>query len=106
MNIWLLIFAVAGIVFLSRFILLEPWLPIHLNDKAKKILRYSAPAVLSAIAAPIIFINQGVVNANYDNPYLIAAVIVAAVAYIMRSLLAAITLGTLVFLYLKYQVFC
>lgn len=106
MNLWLLICCTAGIVFVSRFILLEPWLPIQLNESAQKVLRYSAPAVLSAIAAPIIFIRQNTLDVSYNNPYLIAAIVVIGISYTMRSLLVAIVLGTLVFLYLKHQLFC
>ncbi len=50
--IWLTILTMALLVILSRYVLLEPGLPIRLGKKTQAFLGFSAPAVLSAIFAP------------------------------------------------------
>lgn len=47
------------LVFTSRYLFLEPKLPLKLGTRTQKILNYASPAVLTAIWAPIVFIPEG-----------------------------------------------
>lgn len=47
------------LVFTSRYLFLEPKLPLKLSTRTQKILNYASPAVLTAIWAPIVFIPEG-----------------------------------------------
>ena len=61
------------ITFGCRYLFLEPKIPIRLNYQAKHFLSYSAPAVLSAIAAPILFLPEGELALTLSNRYLWSA---------------------------------
>ena len=63
------ILLMACITFFTRYLFLHRALP------------FSAPAVLTAIWVPIVFINDEGINLDWQNPYLSAAVVSVIVAY-------------------------
>ncbi|MGB1263034.1 MAG: AzlD domain-containing protein, partial [Cognaticolwellia sp.] len=69
----LTILLMACITFSSRYLFIHPRLPVRLGAKMAKFLSFSAPAVLTAIWVPIIFVQNGQLNSSINNPYLIAA---------------------------------
>lgn len=73
--IWLTIFLMTAIVFFSRYLFLEPAIPLRLNQTARRLLRYSSPAVLTAIWGPIVFAPEQTFWPSLENPYLIGAVV-------------------------------
>lgn len=75
------ILLMAMITFLTRYLFIHPKIPLRLNAKMVSFLSFSAPAVLTAIWVPIIFIRDGELALSAYNPYLLAgtvAVILAA----------------------------
>ena len=86
--ILLSILAMTVVVFLSRYLFLEPRLPVKLNAKAQRLLSYSSPAVLTAIWAPIVFVHDDKLALSLSNPYLIAAIIAATVAWKTKNIIA------------------
>ena len=70
----------AVITFTTRYLLIHPKLPIRLGPKLSKFLGYSAPAVLTAIWVPIIFVHDGQLNVSITNPYFVAAFIAVITA--------------------------
>lgn len=85
---WTLIFAMAAIIFISRYVFIEPKLPIRLNTKAQHFLSYAAPAVMTAIFAPLVFVTEGDLNISIANSYLVAAVAATILAIVTRNTLA------------------
>jgi len=74
------ILLLASITFTTRYLFLEGKLPVRLGPNIKQLLSYSAPAVLSAICLPIIFIHDQQFHWAMSNSYLwggIAAIIAA-----------------------------
>ena len=104
MDTWIILLSVAALVFASRFLLMEPWLPLRLSQNVQQILRYSAPAVLTAIATPIVFMRDNEFNLSLDNHYLMASIIVIILALITKNTLMTVILGMLSFLFLKHMV--
>lgn len=98
--IWLIIIGMASLVFMSRYIFLEPKLPLRLSKSTQRFLSYSAPAVLTAILAPIVFIRENMLNISVDNNYLIGAVIACLLAYFTRNTLltALVSMGIFFFI--------
>lgn len=94
------IILLAAITFFTRYLFLEGKLPLRLSENAQTLLSYSAPAVLTAIAAPIVFIRDQQLEANLNNPYLIAAFLAVLVAYLTRSIYWTVFLGMAVALVL------
>ncbi|MCK4710036.1 MAG: AzlD domain-containing protein, partial [Gammaproteobacteria bacterium] len=77
---WFTLLLMALLVFISRYLFLEPKLPVRLGPKILHFLHYTGPAVLTAIWAPIVFHREGELNLAINNPYLIAAVVAAILA--------------------------
>jgi branched-subunit amino acid transport protein len=79
----LTILAMTALVFLSRYLFLEPSVPLRMNARAQRFLSYSAPAVLTAIWAPLVFAPEGELWLAPGNPYLLAGL--AAVLLIWKT---------------------
>ncbi|MBB1319153.1 AzlD domain-containing protein [Shewanella sp. SR43-4] len=91
--IWLIILSMAAVVFISRHLLLEPKLPIRLSKNTLTFLSYSAPAVLTAILAPIVFVPEGQLAISVYNPYLTCALVATVLAYVTRNTLLTTVLS-------------
>jgi len=87
------IFLLAVITFFTRYLFLEGKLPLKLGENAKILLNYSAPAVLTAIATPIIFIRNKQLEASLSNPYLLAACLAVMVAHFTRNIYWTVLTG-------------
>ena len=95
--IWLIILAMLAIVFASRYVFLEPRLPIRLGTRTQRFLSFTAPAVMTAIWAPIVFIQEQELVVSLFNPYLVGALVTAVVAFKTKRALLAAVLGILAF---------
>jgi branched-subunit amino acid transport protein len=99
--IWLLIFALAGIVFLNRYILLEPRLPIRLPLFLRQALQYSAPCLLTAICGPILLGDTGLAGLG-SNPYTYAALFSMGCALVIKNMLLSVLVSLAGFYALLY----
>lgn len=99
--IMLSILAMTLLVFLSRYLFLEPRLPLRLNPQAQRLLVYSSPSVLTAIWAPIVFMPEQQLWLSVDNPYLIGAVVAALLAWKTKNVLLTTIVSMVLFLCLK-----
>ena len=88
----LTIVLLAGITFFSRYLFLHPKLPLRIGAKVTHFLSFSAPAVLTAIWVPIIFVKDNSFNGNLTNPYLLAATVAVITSYKSQNIY--LTLGT------------
>lgn len=101
MNL-LTILALTGVVFFTRYVFLEPTLPLRLPPKLQRLLSYSSPAILTAIWAPLVFAPEHQLQLTVNNPYLIAAIVTAVITAMTKRVLLAITAGTILFLLLHH----
>lgn len=104
MNL-VIIFVLACLVFFSRYVFLEPRLPLRLAPSVQRILSYSGPAVLTAILAPIVFAPHGELWVEPNNPYLICGILATFIIYRTKNVLLTTVLSMLVFLVLNNLVF-
>ena len=95
--IWLLIFALAGIVLFNRYLLLEPRLPIRLPIFVRQALQYSAPCLLTAICGPIIFVKDHQLDLSLANPYLLAGLCAIGLMLWSRNVLLSVALSVALF---------
>jgi len=66
------------------------------KDLPKKLVRfmgYIAPAVLTALIVPLIFIDQGELHFSLANRTIIASIITVLTAYFSKSMLASVVAG-------------
>ncbi|WP_028111112.1 AzlD domain-containing protein [Ferrimonas futtsuensis] len=96
--IWLTLLSCAVLVFASRYLFLEPKLPVRLGRRSQHLLSYSAPAVLSALAAPLIFIRDQSIDLHWHDPYLVCGLLVAVLTRLGANALVAIATGMGLFL--------
>jgi branched-subunit amino acid transport protein len=92
-EIAFIIFGAGIATYLTRF-------PIMILSGKKEIhawlikyMSYIAPAVLTALIVPAIFIKQGKLDLSFKNEYITAAIITAAVAYYTKNMLASVITG-------------
>ncbi|WP_237385827.1 AzlD domain-containing protein [Xenorhabdus sp. Sc-CR9] len=94
---WALIFILGGIIFLNRYIFLEPKMPVKLPGFINEALKYSAPCLLIAICGPIILMENGELRGFTNNPYLWGALLTALFAFFIRNLVICVILSLMVF---------
>jgi len=97
----LTILLLAIITFTSRYLFIHPKMPIRLNAKMRELLSFSAPAVLTAIWVPIIFIQEDKLNLSLANPYLVAATAAVLVAGKTKSIYLTLIISLVVFVALR-----
>lgn len=96
---WTYIFILAAIVFFNRYLFLEPKVDIKFPHFFEKMLKYSAPCLLTAICAPIIFYQDDTFRAFANNPYLYGAIFCVLMILWLKKMLLSIILS-LVFFYM------
>ncbi len=95
------ILLLACITFCSRYLFLHPKLPLRMGAKMTHFLSFSAPAVLTAIWVPIIFIKDNSFNGSITNPYLLAATVAVITSYKSHNIY--LTLGTSITVFIALQ---
>ncbi len=90
---WLLIFIMALITFYNRYALMSPRLKLTLGDNAQRLLKYTAPAVLTGLWAPIVFTEHHQLNTDPTNPYLIAGFVTVVLSRFVKAPLLVVGLG-------------
>ena len=98
---WLLIIGMGVVVFLNRYAFLEPRLPLRLSANARQFLGFAVPGVLTAICGPIIFMPGHTLNLQPLNPYLLGAVVAAALVWLTRNVMLSMLLSMLIFFVLR-----
>lgn len=68
-----------------------------LPSPVKRALRFVPVAVLSALSAPMVLIQNGQWNISFGNAYLVASVVATLIAWKTRNLLLTIVIGMIAF---------
>lgn len=98
--IWLTLVLMAMIVFISRYLFLEPKLPLRLHKNTLQFLSYAAPAVLTAIIAPLVLVKDEALYLSINNNYLVGAVIACLLAHFTRNTLLTVLLSMGIFFFI------
>ena len=89
MMVWAVIVGMGLLVFLNRYVFLEPRLPLRLSSNARQFLGFAVPGMLTAICGPIIFLPEKQLNLQWHNPYLLSALVaVGLVLFTCSTLLS------------------
>lgn len=98
----LTIVLMAVITFTTRYLFIHPKVPIRLGAKMVSFLSFSAPAVLTAIWVPIIFIHDNALNISLTNPYILSASVAIIIAAKSKSIYLTLITSVIVFVALKF----
>lgn len=101
MMTWLMIIGMAAITFTVRYFFLADSVPFRVTPVMHRILKYSTPAVLTALTVPILLFPEGEMALNIDNPFLIAGAFACALALLRIHTLLVVIAAMLFFLWLK-----
>jgi len=95
------------ITFSSRYLFLHPGLPLKIGPKLANFLQFSAPAVLTTIWVPIIFVKESAadqgaqLDISLTNPYLLAATVAIIIAKQTKSIYLTLAASLIVFVLFK-----
>jgi branched-subunit amino acid transport protein len=92
-STWIAIVGVGAVTFLLRASFIVFADPQRFPAFFRRALAFVPPAVLAAIVAPGLLMNQGAIDLSTGNPRWMAGVLAMAVAARTRSVLAAIVSG-------------
>ena len=97
MNEWHLIFLMALVTYLPRYLPMGLAGRVRLSPALARALDFVPIAVLTAIIAQAAFVREGMVAIHWDNPHAVATVIAFVVGVWQRNLLLTIVSGLLAF---------
>jgi len=101
MTFILYVSLMAIITFTCRYFFFANVVHYSLHPEIKRLLKFTAPAVLTAMWAPIIFVNDGHLNA-IDNAYFISGIITILAAVLIPRTLPVIVIGLISFGALRF----
>lgn len=97
-NFWLMLLGMTAITFLCRYFFFARSLRFNLPPKLQKLLGFTAPAVLTAMWSPIVFLGHGgTTTTTLLNPFLLAGLITIALSLLIKNTLTVVVLAMLVF---------
>lgn len=100
---WGLLLGLALVVFFNRYFFLEPRIHLKLPHFLRQMLQYSAPCLLTAICAPIVFFQEdGAFREIPLNPYFMGAVLTIIFAIIFKKILVSLAVSLLCFYLMQY----
>ena len=100
--IYFMIVAMGLVVFLNRYLFIEPRLPVRLNRGAREFLGFAVPGMLTAICGPIIFLADHHLNLSLANPYLLAGISAVVLMFWTRNVLLTVLLSMALFYLLRW----
>jgi branched-subunit amino acid transport protein len=98
MNEVLIILGMMVVTFGVRYPVLAIVGRVDLPEPVLRALKYVPVAVLTAIIAPAVLIQEDKIDLMPDNAYLIGAIVAIIVSWRTKNLLATIVIGMAVFL--------
>ena len=101
MNEWLLIFLMAAVTYIPRYLPFALAGRIRIPARLEQALDFVPIAVLTAIIAQASLYRDGVLNLSLGNYHAMAALVAFVVALLTRHLFATIAAGLVAFALLK-----
>lgn len=99
--VWLIIIGMTAIIFASRYVLLEPRLPVRLGPRVRQLLSFSTVSVLPALTAPMIFVRDEQLTLELFNPYLLGAILAAVLMLVTKHTLFSVIVSMLAFVLMR-----
>jgi branched-subunit amino acid transport protein len=93
MRLWLLLFAMGAVTYITRLSIIALLGRIEIPGLVRRGLKYVPPAVLSAIIAPALLRPEGPFDLSLSNERLLAGLAATLVAWRTRSVMLTIAAG-------------
>ncbi|SEL23562.1 AzlD domain-containing protein [Acinetobacter sp. DSM 11652] len=101
---WMLLLGLSIMIFINRYLFLEPRVNVPLPRILKKMLKYSAPCLLTAICVPIVFYEAAELRVMSSNHYLWAAIFCVLLALISQKVISNLVFTLLFFYLINYLI--
>ncbi|MEI8612146.1 AzlD domain-containing protein [Enterovibrio sp. Hal110] len=101
MNTWIMILGMACITFSVRYVFLARSIPFQVTPTMQRILKFSAPAVLTALAVPILVFPHGDFFVSINNPYLLAGIFVCVLGFLRLGTLSMVLISMIFFWFIR-----
>jgi len=95
--IWLILVLMALVTFAFRYALFSGYLRLEMSLRQQQFLSFSAPCVLTAMAAPIVIMPGGELSLTILNPYLLCGLLAIGLILVTRHMLLTVIISLLVF---------
>lgn len=93
-KFWLVLLGMAGITFSCRYLFIANAVSFKLGPKLKRALSFTAPAVLTAMWVPIVFLgHQESANNFVRSPFLYAGLLTVVLSLKINNTLAVVMLS-------------
>lgn len=102
MMMWTLLAAMALVTFGFRFAFFAGFVTLTPGPRLQRLLSFSAPCVLTAMATPIAVAPHGELWLTPDSPYLVGGVVAVVLAGLRCSLLWVVVLSLTTFAGLRW----
>lgn len=103
MKAWWVIGFMSVILFMNRYVFLEPRLPLKLGRNVRDFLGFAVPGLLTAICAPIVFMPDHQLNLSLGNPYLLGGLFAIAIMLWKKNVLLTLVTSMALFYLLRWQ---
>nr|WP_293144738.1 AzlD domain-containing protein [Moritella sp.] len=102
-DFWLVLGGMTCITFSCRYLFLSRLVSFELSPKIKRALSFTAPAVLTAMWVPIVFLGHQSSEAGFFNsPFLYAGVLTVLLSLKIKNTLAVVFIGMCAFMLLRF----
>lgn len=102
-NEILMILGMFAVTFSVRYVLFASADKVRFPEWLNIALNFVPPVVLTAIVVPALLMPQGEMWLAWDNPWLLAGLVSAVVAFIRKDVLTTIVVGMAVFMGLRFS---
>jgi branched-subunit amino acid transport protein len=93
-NFWLVLLGMAGITFSCRYLFFANTVAFELGPKFKRALSFTAPAVLTAMWVPIVFLGHQESAINFTrSPFLYAGLLTVVLSLQINNTLAVVMIS-------------
>jgi branched-subunit amino acid transport protein len=101
-DFWLALIGMTCITYSCRYFFFSKTVPFELGPTVKRLLSYTAPSVMTAMWAPIVFLGHQENSGDFiTSPFLIAGIATVVFSLLMKNTLAVVVFGMSVFGLLK-----
>lgn len=101
MTTYAILITMAIITFSSRYAFFSNGLTFQMGPKLRKFLDFTAPAVLTAMWVPIVFMPDGTLAVDISNNYIAPALIAIVLSAITKRTLLTVAVSSTIFFVLN-----
>ena len=102
-NFWLVLGGMTCITFSCRYLFLSRLVSFELSPKIKRALSFTAPAVLTAMWVPIVFLgHQSSETGFLNSPFLYAGLLTVLLSLKIKNTLVVVSISMCAFMVLRF----